>query len=85
MTSIRLIACAGATALLLAACGGGSSYSPPEEPLQQREDRAASASVEGLMAFVRALVGGGERNEAEPRPVDGITPPASDTAEPQPL
>lgn len=85
MTSMRLILSAAAAALLLAACGGGSYSSPPEEPLQQREDRAASASVEGLMAFVRGLVGGGERNEAEPRPVDGITPPVSDSAEPQPL
>jgi outer membrane biogenesis lipoprotein LolB len=75
-------AIAAAAALLLAACGGSSSDQPAETQ-QQREDRVAASSIDGLMSFTRGLVGAPA--EAEPRPVGGISPPASETAEPQPL
>jgi major membrane immunogen (membrane-anchored lipoprotein) len=82
MNATRSVTAALAAALLLAACG--SSDDGPTETAQQREDRTASASIEGLMAFMRTLTAVSSE-QAEPRPVDGITPPASDAAEPQPL
>jgi nitrous oxide reductase accessory protein NosL len=82
MNATRSVTAALAAALLLAACG--SSDDGPTETAQQREDRTASASIEGLMALMRGLVSA-PSEQAEPRAVDGITPPASDTAEPQPL
>lgn len=88
MKPMRLVL-AATLALLLAACGGSSYEAPPPPPTvmetpQQREDRAASASIDGLIAFMMGLVGSASA-DAEPRPIDGITPPASDTAEPQTL
>jgi hypothetical protein len=75
---------AAAIALLLAACGAG--YSGGDGLTQtEREDRAASASVAGLLAFATALIGAGTGDTAEPRPIDGITPPVSDTDEPAAL
>jgi hypothetical protein len=71
-------------ALLLAACGGGGDGAPVESPLQA-EDRRASASIGGLIGFAQALIAQATSDTAEARPVDGITPPTSETDEPQPL
>jgi hypothetical protein len=71
-----------AVAALLAACGGGSG---PAEAPQLAEDRSASASVAGLIGFARAQIDRATSDTAEPRAIDGITPPISDTDEPQPL
>jgi hypothetical protein len=74
----RLKPLIGAAALALAACGGGGDGLTE----LQREDRAASASVAGLIAFANGMIAmlTGETNE--PRPIDGISPPVSDTDEP---
>lgn len=78
-----------ATALvaLLAACGGGGGGSAPEtsESQMQREDREASASVNGLMGFAMAFIASMTSDQSEPRSITGISPPVSDTAEPQSL
>lgn len=83
MNRIKLLIGAAAAALALAACGGGSGGDGLTE--LQREDRAASASVAGLLAFANGMIAlmTGETNE--PRPIDGIAPPASDTDEPAAL
>lgn len=75
----RLKPMIGAAALALAACGGRSGDGLTD---LQREDRAASASVAGLIAFASSVIAtlSGETNE--PRPIDGITPPVSETDEP---
>lgn len=82
MKTPRALMAAAAAALLLAACG--SSDDGPTESAQQQEDRIASASIEGFFAFVRTLASA-LSDSAEPRPIDGITPPTSETAEPQAL
>jgi hypothetical protein len=79
----RLIPAWAAAAVLLAACGGGSGGSA--ESLQQVEDRSASATVAGLLGFAKAQIAQATSETAEPRPIDGITPPTSDADEPQPL
>lgn len=68
-----------AAALLLSACGGSSSDGLTD---LQREDRAASASVAGLIAFANAMIASLTSETNEPRPIDGITPPPTDTDEP---
>jgi hypothetical protein len=79
-------AIAAAAMLLMTACGGSSSVESvaETETQQQREDRIASSSIDGLMGFMRGLIGA-PADEAEPRPVGGVTPPTSETAEPQSL
>lgn len=79
--SLQLVcALAVAGALLLAACGrsdDGDGLTP-----MQREDRDASASSAGLFSFAKAQIANGTRDDAEPRSIDGIAPPADDTSEP---
>lgn len=67
--------------LALVACGGGSDYGDGLTDAQ-REDRAASASVAGLVDFAAGQIGRATDETSEPRPLTGITPPADDTAEP---
>lgn len=71
---------------LLAACGS-AAYEAPAETAQQREDRLASATPGGLFGFVRGLAATPDSaaDQAEPRALDGITPPSSETDEPLPL
>lgn len=80
MNRLRLMI--GAAALVLAACGGGSGGGDDGLTELQREDRAASASVAGLIAFANGMIAmlTGETNE--PRPIDGIAPPTTDSDEP---
>ncbi len=68
----------GAAALALAACGGGDDGLTE----LQREDRAASASVAGLIAFANGMIAMLTAETNEPRPIDGIAPPATDSDEP---
>lgn len=86
MTQVKLALGAAAATLLLAACGGGGGSSTPEmsETQMQREDREASASVDGLIGFMKGQLTSSS-DQADPRPVSGINPPASDSAEPQAL
>ncbi len=85
MREAKLAISAAAAALILTACGGGSSNTSSVENPQQSEDRAASMSIDGLIAFAKAQIAALTSDAAEPREVNGITPPASDTAEPIPL
>lgn len=72
----------GAAALALAACGGGSGGGDDGLTELQREDRAASASVAGLIAFASGMVAMLTGETGEPRTIDGIAPPTTDTDEP---
>lgn len=74
----RLKPMIGAAALALVACGGGGDGLTE----LQREDRAASASVAGLIAFANGMIATLTGETSEPRPIDGIDPPVSDTDEP---
>ena len=96
MKRLRLthIAIACAIALLAAGCGssdGGESIPPPTIPTQPpvqppnqmaQEDAAASASVAGFIAFIQTMIATLTLETNEPRNIDGITPPVTDTAEP---
>jgi len=86
---LRSGATLAAATLLLAACGGGGDDGPGAPPpandgltQTQRDDRAASASVQGLFAFATAWVNGMTGESSEPRAIDGISPPLADDAEP---
>jgi predicted small lipoprotein YifL len=90
---IRSTVAATMAATLLAACGG-SDYTPPAAAppppsdgltQMQRDDRDASAGVPGLLALASALIASMTGESGEPRTIDGITPPASDSAEPSVL
>jgi len=92
MRTIRLsISSAALVALLLTACGGSDDSAPvasaPQagSTVEQREDAAASASIGGLVAFLRAQIGTATSESTEPRNVGGVVPPTTDTAEPVPL
>lgn len=84
----RLIARAGIAGACLAglvACGGGSGGTDDLLAQQQREDSAASASVAGLLAFAGTMLAGSTADTNDPRPIDGITPPTSESDEPAAL
>ena len=78
MNRVKLLIGAAAAALALAGCGGGGDGLTE----LQREDRAASASVAGLIAFANAMIATLTGETSEPRPIDGTAPPTSDTDEP---
>lgn len=80
MNRIKLLIGAAAAALALAACGGGSGGDGLTE--LQREDRAASASVAGLIAFANGMIAMLTGETGEPRSIDGIAPPTTDSDEP---
>jgi len=83
----RLAAAAGiATACVtgLNACGGGSGSNDDRLTQQEREDVAAS-SWPGMLVFAEAQINAMTSDSAEPRPIAGIAPPLSETAEPAPL
>jgi hypothetical protein len=85
MKALKLTAATALFALLAACGGGGSSDNGTAESQTQREDREASASTNGLMAFAMAFIAAMTSDQAEPRSITGISPPADDTAEPQSL
>jgi predicted small lipoprotein YifL len=91
--SIRSTVAATMAATLLAACGG-SDYTPPAAApappsdgltQTQREDRDASASLPGLLALASAVFASMTGESGEPRAIDGITPPTSESTEPSVL
>jgi len=90
----KALAVACAVTMLAAGCGSSSyddpvpapaapapSAPPPVDPMAQ-EDAAASASVAGLIAFIQTVLASLTQETNEPRNIDGITPPVSDTTEP---
>jgi hypothetical protein len=89
---IRSAAAAALAATLLAACGGSDTTQPAAAPpppppsagltQMQREDRDASASMSGLLALANAMLASMTGESDEPRAIDGITPPTSESTEP---
>lgn len=79
-TRLLLAATAAASLGLLGACGGGGHDSPA--PAATGIPGEATASVEGLAAFLRGLVAD---ETGEPFLLDGVTPPTSETTEPADL
>jgi len=77
MTKTLLLAGCLGFALLAGACG--SSHN--NDPTQQQEDAAASGSVAGLIGFAQGEIARTD-DESEPRPIAGISPPASDVDDP---
>lgn len=76
-----------AATLLVAACGGSDDTVVATGPVtaesqMQREDREASATIAGLIAFAMAQVASFTSEAAEPRDISGISPPTSEMAEP---
>lgn len=71
---------AGAMLLVLGACGGGES-APQQHSTAADADAVASSSVAAFTAFTQNQIADGS-DTAEPRPVQGISPPVSDTTEP---
>jgi hypothetical protein len=77
---IWILALVGA-AVVLAACGGGDDTPPP---VTSQVPASASASVGGFIAYLQALVVA-MADTLEPVDVSAVTPPTSDTTEPQPV
>ena len=73
-------------ATLLVACGGGGGEStpPPTPPATVEVPASASASVDGLIAYLKELVASAA-DMLEPVDVSAVTPPGSETAEPAPV
>lgn len=72
-------------AAMLAACGGGGDDSPPPAPPATVEvPGSASASVEGLIAYLKELVASAA-DMLEPVDVSAVTPPGSEATEPAPV
>ena len=80
---LRTLAAACFVATLAAGCGSSSDDSPPPPAdTMAQEDAAASASVDGFIAFIQALIASLTLDTNEPRNIGGITAPVTETAEP---
>lgn len=78
----RPVLCVLCVAAMLSACGGGGDDSPPPTPPATVEvPGSASASVDGLIAYLKELVASAA-DMLEPVDVSAVTPPGSETAEP---
>ena len=74
-------------AAMLAACGGGGDDSPPPTPTPPATVEvpgSASASVDGLIAYLKELVASAA-DMLEPVDVSAVTLPGSETTEPTPV
>ena len=74
----KLAALTLSLAAVLAGCGGGGNDPPPptvEVPA------SASASIDGFIAYLQALVGS-MADTLEPVDVSGVTPPTDETSPP---
>jgi ABC-type glycerol-3-phosphate transport system substrate-binding protein len=67
-------------AAVLAACGGGDD-TPSDPPANQSVPASASASVAGLVGYLRALVVLSD-DTSEPVDVSAVTPQTDDAVEP---
>ena len=79
----KTLAPALAVVMLTVSCGSSSddSGAPPPSTTAQ-EDSAASSSVAGFIAFIQTLIATMTLDTNEPRNIDGIAPPVTETAEP---
>jgi len=69
----------------LAGCGGSDDSSPPPVVLESAEElqnRTATGSIAGLIGVARTLIAQATNETAEPRAIDKITPPISESDEP---
>jgi len=70
--AVMLIGCGG---------GGGDDSPPPTPPATVEVPGSASASVDGLIAYLKELVASAA-DMLEPVDVSAVTPPGSETTEP---
>ncbi len=79
----KTLAPALAVVMLTVSCGSSSddSGAPPPSTTAQ-EDSAASSSVARFIAFIQTLIATMTLDTNEPRNIDGIAPPVTETAEP---
>ncbi len=71
--AVMLIACGGG--------GGGDDSPPPTPPATVEVPGSASASVDGLIAYLKELVALAA-DMLEPVDISAVTPPGSETTEP---
>jgi hypothetical protein len=72
-------------ATMLTACGGGGDDAPPPTvPATAEVPGSASASTDGLIAYLKELVASAA-DMLEPVDVAAVTPPGSEAAEPTPV
>ena len=69
------------TAAVLAACGGGDDDTPAPPPVTSEVPASASASVSGFTSYLKLLVVA-MADTLEPVDVSAVTPPTSDSDEP---
>jgi hypothetical protein len=84
----RLAAAAGLATVCLAglgACGGGSGSSSGDGLTQQEREDIAASSWPGMLVFAEGQINTMTSDTAEPRPIAGINPPLTETAEPAAL
>ncbi len=79
--TLVLALAASSIALGLSGCGGGDDDTPP---VTSQVPASASASVGGFIAYLTALVATSPEN-LEPVDIAAVTPPTSDTTEPEVL
>jgi hypothetical protein len=81
---IKVTLSAIAAAALVAACGGGSDFVNPPAPTSE-VPASASASIDGFIAYLAALVATPPSTTDALEPVDTsmVTPPTDETSEPQ--
>ncbi len=82
----KTLAAALAVVTLTVSCGSSSDNAgpppPAPPPTMAQEDSAASSSVAGFIAFIQTLIATMTLDTNEPRNIDGIAPPVTETAEP---
>ena len=66
---------------VLSACGGGDDDTPPPPPVTEAVPASASASVGGLIDYLKALVVA-SADTLEPVDVSAVTPQTDDAVEP---
>jgi hypothetical protein len=74
-----------AAAALVAACGGSDFVNPPAPPPTSEVPASASASIDGFIAYLVALVAipSSTTDVLEPVDTSMVTPPTDETSEPQ--
>lgn len=77
---LLMVMCA-AGSMALSACGGGDDGPAPVPPTTE-VPASASASVDGFISYLKTLVVA-SADTLEPVDVSAVTPPASETDEPQ--
>ena len=83
-TTLRALFAAAAASALFAACGGGGDDAPAPPPATSEVPTSASASVDGFVAYLKALLVSAAEM-LEPVDVSAVTPPTSETTEPTPV